>query len=890
MKFINWIRLVFTKPGIDLQERIFILASSTGFIALLSTCITTFFLGADIFRSSMFFMVIMLILSIIIFSIKLKKIQAGAIFISLLLITVLTPTAFLTSGGMYGATPLWLLFAIVYISFAVRGKARVVLVVIEELVILSSYYMAFHHPEIVHSPSNVYVYETSLISIVLITIVCSLLITLLTRLYQKENKIVSEQKIKIEEMSQAQNRFFSNISHEIRTPINTIIGLNEMILREEHISDEVSEDAKNIQAASRMLLALINDVLDMSKIESGNMGIVPVSYETGVMLSEIVNMIWIKAKEKNLAFHIEIAPDLPSMLYGDEVRIQQVLVNVLNNAVKYTQEGSVTFSIQCKQIGMNRVQVTYTIADTGIGIKKESIPFLFDAFKRIDQKKNRYIEGTGLGLSIVKQLVTLMGGEISVNSIYTKGSTFVITLDQDIMDNTTVGELNLEARHIMNKREQYKQIFEAPDAIVLIVDDNETNIMVAEKLLRDTQIRTDTAMSGKDALEKTFITRYDAILMDHLMPEMDGIECLHAIRTQTGGLNKHTPIIALTANAGSENQILYRNEGFDGYLAKPINGLLLEAALLKVLPKDLVTISEDTDSNSDASSFSPLNSTKIPIVITADSVCDLPAEYQAQQHIPILPYRVHTEEGVFLDGLETETDGILDYMQAKRKKAYSQPPEVTDYEDFFAEQLLHAQYVIHITMTSHASKGYENAVEAAKSFNNVTVFDSGHLSTGMGLLVMEAKRLAATNIGPEGIVKELERLRDKISTSFIMGTTEYLARSGRISQPIDTICQTLMIHPIIVLKKGRMRIGGIKMGSHEVIVNRYINSTLHNRSGIDPRAVIITIAGFPLDQIEPIKEKVLKIVPFETVYVQKTSPTISTNCGPKSIGLMFMRK
>ncbi len=884
------IHAIFNESNDDLQTKIFAIASGTGLMALLATCITAFCLGANISRSLLFFGVNLLIFAIIAITLKTKKIQVGAILISLLLITVLTPTAFLTSGGMSGSTPLWLLFAVVYISFTVRGKARLLLVIIEEIVIFASYYMAYHHPEIVHSPSTSYVYETSLISIALITITCSLLITLLTRMYQLENETAAEQKIEIEELNQAQNRFFSSISHEIRTPINTIIGLNEMILREENISDEIAEDARNIQAASRMLLTLINDVLDMSKIESGNMDVVSVSYETGIMLSEIVNMIWIKAKEKNLAFHIEVAPDLPSMLYGDEVRIKQVLINVLNNAIKYTKEGSVTFSIQCKKVSMNRVQVTYSIADTGIGIKKENIPYLFDAFKRVDQTKNRYIEGTGLGLSIVKQLVTLMGGEISVNSIYTKGSTFVITLEQDIMNNNTIGELNLEARHIMNKHEQYRQIFEAPDAIVLIVDDNETNLMVAEKLLRDTQIRTDTALSGKEALEKTLITRYDAILMDHLMPEMDGIECLHAIRAQTGGLNKNTPIIALTANAGSENQILYRKEGFDGYLAKPINGLLLEAALLKVLPKDLVTISEGSDAEKNDSQFSQLQNKKVPILISADSVCDLPAEYQEQHHIPILPYHVHTEEGVFLDGAETETDGILAYMQSKRKKAYSEPPEVKDYEDFFAEQLLHAQYVIHITMTSISSQGYAHALEAAKSFNNVTVVNSTHLTTGMGLFVMEAKRLSSTNMGPEAIVQELDKIKEKISTSFIMGTTEYLARSGRISRPIDTICKALMLHPVICLKKGHMRVSDIKMGNHRVVVDRYIQTILKDRASIDRRVVIITIAGFPLEQIEGIRQKVLKIVPFEKVYVQKASPTISTNCGPGSFGLMFMRK
>ena len=889
MRIRKWIHAIIHDNTTDLQERIFKIASLNGLLALIITCIFTLHAGADIGRSLIFAGINLVLLGIIILSIKFKKIRLGAIAISLILIIVMSPAAFITSGGMFGSTPMWLLFAVVYISFTVRGKAKLVLVVIEEFVILGAYYIGFHCPNLIKTPSTLYVYKTSLVSVVLITFACSVLITILSRMYRAENKVTSEQKLKIEALNMAQNRFFSSISHEIRTPINTIIGLNEMILRED-TSDEVAEDARNIQAASRMLLTLINDVLDMSKIESGKMDIIPVSYETGVMLSEIVNMIWIRAKEKNIAFHIEIDPELPSMLYGDEVRIKQVLINVLNNAVKYTLEGSVTFSIHCKKIGTNRVQVTYSIADTGIGIKKESIPYLFDAFKRVDQSKNRYIEGTGLGLSIVKQLVTLMGGEISVNSIYTKGSTFVITLEQDVMSSGTVGELNLEARHIMNKHEQYKHIFEAPDAIVLIVDDNETNIMVAEKLLRDTQIRTDTALNGKEALEKTLATHYDAILMDHLMPEMDGIECLHAIRAQAGGLNKQTPVIALTANAGSEKQVLYRNEGFDGYLAKPISGLLLEAALLKMLPRDLISISEERSEDDGVAQLSQLHNTKIPILITADSVCDLPDEYQEQYHIPTLAYRVHTEEGVFLDGMETETDGILAYMQKKGKNAYSEPPAIKDYEDFFAEQLLHAQYIIHITMTAKSSKGYEHAMKAAESFDNVVVVDSGHLTTGMGLFVMAAKKLSVSNMGIDAIIHDLDKIKEKISTSFVMKTTKYLARAGRISRPMDTFCRTLMLHPVIKLKKGAMKACGIKIGTYDLAIERYIKSILHDRTTIDPSVAIITIAGFPLEQLEKIKTMVQNIVPFEKIYVQKASPTISSNCGPGSFGLMFTRK
>lgn len=228
------------------------------------------------------------------------------------------------------------------------------------------------------------------------------------------------------------------MSHEIRTPINTIIGLNEIILRED-ISEEAAENARNIQGASKLLLSLINDILDISKIKSGKMEVINVSYETGALFSEIVNMIWIKAKEKGLEFKLHVDSSIPSMLCGDEVRIKQILINLLNNAVKYTSEGSVTLSVRCERLSVNKVRVWYSVEDTGQGVKKENIPYIFNAFRRVDEERNRYIEGTGLGLSIVQQLVELMGGGISLNSVYSKGSTFIVTLDQDIIDNRELG-------------------------------------------------------------------------------------------------------------------------------------------------------------------------------------------------------------------------------------------------------------------------------------------------------------------------------------------------------------------------------------------------------------------------------------------------------------------
>mgnify|MGYP001069983609 FL=1 len=325
-----------------------------------------------------------------------------------------------------------------------------------------------------------------------------------------------------------------------------------------------------------MLLTLINDILDLSKIKSGKMEIVNVSYETGALFSEIVNMIWIKAREKGLEFRLQVDPSIPSMLCGDEVRIKQVLINLLNNAIKYTSVGTVTLSIRCERLMLNRVRVWYSVEDTGQGVKKENIPYIFNAFKRVNEEKNRHIEGTGLGLSIVQQLVELMGGEISVNSVYTKGSTFVVTLEQDIVNSRELGTFTLASRSRVHEGEQYHQSFEAPDAHILVVDDNEMNLKVVHKLLKETKVQIDTAESGAECLRLTQYQHYDTILMDHLMPEMDGIECLHALRTQPGGLCQDVPVIALTANAGSNNQLLYRKEGFAGYLAKPVSGALLE--------------------------------------------------------------------------------------------------------------------------------------------------------------------------------------------------------------------------------------------------------------------------------------------------------------------------
>lgn len=875
--------------NLNLQERLFRLLVLIGLGGLAVGIVGGALAGENGMNIISLAIVFVFLAGIAYFAIHYHKIQLGAVIIGAMVIYLVLPFNFLTSGGIYGGAPIWFLFGVVYVCLVVEGKIKYVLLASSVIVSMVCYYIAYFYPELVAQHTLEMAYVDSIMTLTIVAVLISGMILFQNAIYISENGIVQEQKKAIEELNRMQNRFFSSMSHEIRTPINTIIGLNEMILREE-VSDEVAADAKSIQGASKMLLALINDILDMSKMEAGKMEIVPVAYDVGAMLSDIVNMIWVCAKEKGLEFHIDVDPAMPTLLFGDEVRIKQVLINVLSNAVKYTSEGSVTLSIQCKKTENNLAQISYSVTDTGIGVKKENIPYLFSAFRRMDEEKNRFIEGTGLGLSIVKQLVELMGGDITVNSVYTKGSTFIITLPQKIVGEAKIGELDFETRRTMNEREYYTQSFEAPGAYVLIVDDSETNLMVAEKLLRDTKVNIDTVLSGGDCLKRTLQKRYDVIFMDHLMPVMDGIQCLHAIRTQTGGLNQNTPVVILTANAGGENQALYRREGFDGYLLKPVSGIQLETELLRHLPKALVTRINAAGSAGVVESPVLVRRKKLPLVISTDSVCDLPEHLVEKHQIAVMPYRVLTEGGEFLDGIETETEGVLSYIGERGKRVKSEAPQAADYEEYFAEQLTRAQYIIHISMAKNVSQGYANALEASKAFDNVVVVDSGHLSSGMGLMVLRTAKYAASGMSVDSVLNEIEYTRNQIRTSFMVESTEYLARSGRISSKINLLCKSLMLHPVIVLKDSSMKVGAIRMGAKDYARRKYITAALNTKQEIDEKLLFITYAGMTKAELEEIEEQVKELVSFESIIYQKASPAISTNCGPGSFGLLFMMK
>ncbi|MBR1669753.1 MAG: response regulator [Butyrivibrio sp.] len=396
--------------------------------------------------------------------------------------------------------------------------------------------------------------------------------------------------------NEAKSRFLSNISHEIRTPINAVLGFDEMILRESR-DEKVLAYARDIQGSGKTLLALINDILDFSKIEAGKMEIIPVEYDLGSLLNDVVNMSSIRASEKNLKLNVNVNRDIPHILFGDEIRIKQCILNIITNAVKYTEAGSVTISVDYEDVPFDEneerlkdvISLRIRVADTGIGIKKEDMGRLMAAFERIDEKNNRTIEGTGLGISIVVSLLKMMDSNLQVSSEYGKGSVFSFAIEQRVVSREGVGDFSQRVRDSQKDIASYRESFHAPDARILVVDDTRTNLTVIEGLLKQTGIKVDTCLSGREALEKVKENSYNIIFLDHRMPEMDGIQTFHAMEKLEDNLNTKTPVIALTANAISGSREMYLREGFNGYMSKPVEPAKLEEMIISFLPKELIS-------------------------------------------------------------------------------------------------------------------------------------------------------------------------------------------------------------------------------------------------------------------------------------------------------------
>ncbi len=389
--------------------------------------------------------------------------------------------------------------------------------------------------------------------------------------------------------NEAKSHFLSTMSHDIRTPMNAIIGMDEMILRSSQ-DEEILAYAENIKTAGNTLLGIIKDILDFSKIEAGKMELVPVDYNFVSLLNDLVNMVQCKAEEKGLTFELEVDKNIPRIMNGDEIRIKQVITNILSNAVKYTKQGGITFSISSEKIAEypDEVVLHVCIKDTGIGIKKEDLDKLFVAFERIEEKKNRNVEGTGLGMAIAQSFLNMMDSKMQVESTYGVGSEFSFDLKQRVVNWEPLGEFDTAFKRFRSERKQYRVKFTAPKARILVVDDTEINLKVFTSLLSKTKMQIETADSGDACIQLFKKNHYDLIFLDHMMPNKDGIETMKEMKTLQDTPNTDIPVICLTANAISGMREMYIEAGFHDYLTKPIDTSRLEDMILRYLPSDLI--------------------------------------------------------------------------------------------------------------------------------------------------------------------------------------------------------------------------------------------------------------------------------------------------------------
>ena len=551
-------------------------------------------------------------------SVVLKKKTIASYLTSIIINLIMFPAMFFFYGGIRSGMTIWYTLGLVFPWLIIEGVGCYIMFGLNLTMVSSLIVIQFLHPEWIAVPSERDIMIDVIQSIISVAIILGITLKYQGLVYEKQNQKLKEQDEELNAAIQAADKaniaksnFLVNMSHEIRTPINAVLGMDEMILRECN-EESIIGYAVNIQNAGQSLLSIINDVLDFSKIESGKMDILPVEYDLAQLLNDCYNMISLRAEKKNLKLIVENDENMPHLLKGDEVRIRQVIINFMTNAVKYTAKGQITLRCGCERLDGSRIMLKAAVEDTGMGISEENQKHLFSSFQRLDETQNRHIEGTGLGLNITKQLVDMMGGTIHVESELGKGSVFSFEVPQEVVSDEPIGSFESNRGKLVKSNKKYREKFKAPNAHILVVDDVKLNIDVMKGLLKKTQIQCDTAYSGRECLGLVRKKPYNLIFMDHLMPDMDGIETLSQIRKMADCPNRNTPVIALTANAMVGAKEKYSALGFADYLAKPIKSEELEDMLLQHLPGRLVNITstEETDGgdgSQNGEKNSPLN-------------------------------------------------------------------------------------------------------------------------------------------------------------------------------------------------------------------------------------------------------------------------------------------
>lgn len=873
----------------DLRERIFrVIILAGGLLAALGILECFILMDTSMILIPLLLLLVVMITELLI-TFKYHKIDFAAVLVGFLIILLIFPAMFFLSGGLEGGSVLWFALGLFYVFLMFSGKRLVFFLLLSILVDVATYAVGYWHPEcIVPMDSRGAAYLDSLFAVLCVGLAGGMILKVQMQIFSIERAVALEQKKELEQISDSKNNFFASMSHELRTPINTIIGLNEMILRQSREAETV-EYARNVQNASKMLLNLINDILDLSQMEMKKMEIVPLEYRTVDLFHDLVDMMQVRMQAKNLEFRVDIDEKLPSVLLGDRKRISQVLLNLLTNAAKYTDAGSVTLLAHGESVNENCVRLKVSVSDTGIGIRKEDLQHLYDSFVRADWQKNLRVEGSGLGLSITKQLVDLMGGEISVDSIYRKGSVFSVILTQKIVDSAPIGNVEF----LSGTREnvpKYHQSFEAPEARILIVDDNEMNTLVESRLLEATKLQIDIAGSGAACLEMTRQKYYHVILMDYRMGEMDGVETFKQLRKQENGLCRESAVIALSAHSQSDVGRMLLREGFDGYLEKPVQGDLLEAEVLRFIPEDMIEyrlLSKEPETGRPVRKVERRRRRKVRI--TTDCLGDLPDGLMEKYEISLMYLFVRTAGGRFADTWEITSDDLHQYMTDSSSDVAPDGATVREYEEFFADMLTDAEQIIHISISRHVGKSYEIAVTAAQGFDHVHVIDSEQISCGQALVALYAGRLAQEGLDAGEIVEKVERIRGQIETRFLLPSAEIYFRRGYIEKTVAKLCELFHLYPELKMNQGRLIMIGTRAGKQEGAWKRFICLHLLHKRRISTDIIFVSHAGCSVEQQEFISREVMRHVPFQKVIIQRASVSTACSTGIGTFGFAYYR-
>ncbi|WP_051280145.1 ATP-binding protein [Anaerovorax odorimutans] len=591
IRFLQFISDKFLAKRLDFRVRLFNVLAMAGMTIGIVMAVLGVFTNAGFWNILANIIAAALAFCLLYYSYKSGKYQQFYMFTTIIIFLIFFPVLFFTGGGYHSGMPSFFVFAVLFTVFMLESKKIIVMAVIEMLVYIGICLTAYKYPQSVHF------FETEqeflmdiIIGFTSVSLALGVTLYLHFRMYNKQQRELEAARVEALRFSKAKSNFLANMSHEIRTPINVMLGMNEVIIREKG-SERIRGYSLNIQNAGKTLLALIDNILDMSKIESGKLEIISENYQTGDLIDDLAMIGMERVSRHGIEFMVQADENLPCGLIGDFLHIKQVVVNFLSNAAKYTEQGSVTLSFDQKPGKVpDEIHLCISVSDTGIGIKEENIALLFDAFNRGELPAHRYVEGTGLGLAIAKNFADLMQGHIDVKSRLGHGSVFSVEIPQKVHNKTPLRQRTITAE----EETAGEGGFIAPGGNVLVVDDSAENLLVVKSLLSRTLLQVDTVISGEECIKAVSKKRYHAILMDYMMPDMDGIDTLRALKEIPGF---DTPVVAVTANVVAEVKETLLNAGFVEYLSKPIMWKDLEETLMGILPSDLIMINNQSAQN-----------------------------------------------------------------------------------------------------------------------------------------------------------------------------------------------------------------------------------------------------------------------------------------------------